>query len=387
MSASKVVLVSAPAGYGKTTLVSALPAILPNLPMAWVSLDEGDNDPVQFVIGLTTALRQLNSVLGQRLYTFLTLPERASQRVEVHKLMGLVINEIVALLPQPFVLVLDDLHRMSEPEAFAALDYLIERLPPQAHMVMSTRYDPPLALARLRARGRLEELRIQDLRFTPSEVASFLNMSLRLDLSSQDLTALQTRIDGWAAGLRLFASSFERLPHQLDRDSLLRNLAKSERYVYDFLAEEVLNQQDAATRRFLLETSILTDLTPKLCQAVTGHQDATALLEELSRRNLTVAVEPRQHVYRYHDLFKAFLQHHVARKMPQQLEALHRRAAEAETAPSRVIRHYLEAQLWEEAVDKIERLSGQFMQEGLLITVHDWIHSLPASVRQQHPRL
>jgi LuxR family maltose regulon positive regulatory protein len=307
--------------------------------------------------------------------------------VEVRKLIGLLINEIVELLPEPFVLVLDDLHNMSEPEAYVALDYLIERLPLQMHLVIGTRYDPPLALARLRARGQLDELRTQDLRFTPSEVATFFNVSLKLDLSAQDLSALHARLEGWAAGLRLLAGSFQHLPHQLGRDSLMHNLARSERYVYDFLAEEVLNQQEADTRSFLLETSILTKLTPKLCQAVTGQQDAAALLEKLYHRNLTIAVEHNRQVYRYHDLFKAFLQHHLARELPQQFVNLHRRAAEAETAPSRVIRHYLEAQLWEEAARKIEQSGGQFLQEGFLITVRDWINTLPTSVCEQHPRL
>jgi LuxR family maltose regulon positive regulatory protein len=384
----KVVLVSAPAGYGKTTLISTLPFVLPNLPMAWFSLDEGDNDPIQFVIGLATALRQLNASVGYRLCAFLRTPlDLANQRVEIHKLMGFVINEVVEALPQQFVLVLDDLHRIHEPEASAALAYLIERLPRQMHLVISTRYDLPLALARLRARGQLEELRTQELRFTLSEATTFLNGNLKLDLSEQDVTSLQACLESWAAGLRLLASSFDRLPHQLDRDSLLRHLVGSEPDVYDFLAEEVLNQQEEATRRFLLETSILTELTPTLCQAVTGRQDAMALLKELSRRNLTMAVEQRQHVYRYHDLFKEFLQQHFARHLPQQFADVHLRAAEVETAPSRIIHHYLEAQLWEEAAMKIEQLGGPLLQEGLLITVHDWINALPPTVRQQHPRL
>jgi LuxR family maltose regulon positive regulatory protein len=218
-------------------------------------------------------------------------------------------------------------------------------------------------------------------------VATFLNVGLKLDLSAQDIIFLHAHIEGWAAGLRLLANSFDCLPHQLDRDSLLRNLARNERHVYDFLADEVLNQQEVAMRGFLLETSILTELTPTLCQAVTKCQDVVALLEELYRRNLTIAVEQKQHVYRYHDLFRAFLQHHLARELPQQLTDLHLQAAEAETVPSRVIHHYLEAQFWEEAAVKMEQLGGPLLQEGLLITVRNWINALPLTICQQHPRL
>jgi LuxR family transcriptional regulator, maltose regulon positive regulatory protein len=387
LSQGPVLLVSAPAGYGKTTLLASIPVVLPHLPMAWLSLDEEENDPLQLILGLSRALRQVHAEVGSRLRTFLSAPERAGWPVEVRKLIGLVINEIVELLPEPFVLVLDDLHHLNEPEAYAALDYLIERLPRQMHLVIGTRYDPPLALVRLRARGQMEDLRTEDLRFTPAEVATFFNVSLKLDLSTQDLSALHARLEGWAAGLRLLAGSFQRLPHQLERDSLLHNLARSERYVYEFLAEEVLNQQEAAMRNFLLETSILTELTPKLCQAVTGRQDAAALLEELYRRNLTMAVEPDQRVYRYHDLFKAFLQHRLAQDSPEQIMELHRRAAAAETTPARVIRHYLEAQLWQEAADKIEQVGAHFLQEGLVRTVRGWIEALPTAVSQQHPRL
>jgi LuxR family transcriptional regulator, maltose regulon positive regulatory protein len=388
LGTDKVVLISAPAGYGKTTLLSTLPFVLPDLPTAWFSLDEGDNDPIQFVIGLVTALRQLNASVSQRLCTLLRTPfDLTNQHVERHKLIGLVINEVVEALPQPFVLVFDDLHRMHEPETSAALDYLIERLPPQMHLVIGTRYDPPLALARLRARGQLEELRTQDLCFTLSEVETFLNNSLKLDLPAQDVTFVHAQLEGWAAGLRLLASSFARLPQQVDRDSILRHLAGSERYIYDFLAEEILNQQEEATRRFLLETSILTELTPTLCQAVTGRQDTLTLLEKLYSRNLTMAVERRQHIYRYHDLFKEFLQQYFAQHWPQQFEEMHLRAAAAETVPSRSIYHYLEARRWEEAAVKMEQLGGTLLQEGLLLTVRDWITALPPAVRQQHPRL
>jgi LuxR family maltose regulon positive regulatory protein len=387
LSPGNVLLLSAPAGYGKTTLLASIPVVLPHLAMAWLSLDEEENDPLQFDLGLASALRQLHAGVGKHLRAFLAAPERAGRPVEVRKLVGLIINEIVELLPEPFVLVLDDLHNLSEPEAYATLDYLIERLPRQMQLVISTRYDPPLALARLRARGQLEELRTQDLRFTPAEVATFFNVSLKLDLSAQDLSALHTRLEGWAAGLRLLAGSFQRLPHQLGRDSLMHNLARSERYVYDFLAEEVLNQQEAATRSFLLDTSILAELTPQLCQAVSGRQDAAALLEELSRRNLTLEVEPNLRVYRYHDLFRAFLQHRVAQDSPQQLVELHRRAAAAQMAPARAIRHYLEAHLWEDAAGKIEQVANQFLQEGLVRTVRAWIEALPTAVSQQRPRL
>lgn len=381
----RVTLVSAPAGYGKTTFLSSLPQIFPEMPLSWVALDEGDNAPLRLIVTITTALKQLNPVIGQGLQTFLV--NSANPPFDLSRLASWLVNEVMASLTQPFILVLDDLHWLSAPEVYTVLDYLIERLPGQMHLVIGTRYDPPLALARLRVRTQLVEIRSRDLRFTGPEVASFLNEKLQLKLSADDLTTLQNRTEGWAAGLRLFASSFDRIDNQPARSSFIHNLLQTEEYLYDFLAEEVLNQQAPAMRSFLLETSILTELTPPLCQAVTRRQEAGRLLEELYRRNLTVAVEPSRQVYRYHDLFGEFLRQRLTGEQPDRLQELHRRAAEAEPIAEHSIRHYLTAQFWEEAADKMEVTGKPLLQQGLLETVHGWLYALPPEVRANRPKL
>lgn len=298
----------------------------------------------------------------------------------------MLINDILETLPDPFVLVLDDLHLVSEPAVYTALDYLLERLPPQMHLMAATRHDPPLALARLRGRGALAELRLPDLRFTLDEAAAFLNTQ-RLGLSPEDLASLHSRTEGWAVGLRLLADSLNRIPTRSGRSAFITYLAQTDRYVFDFLADEVLSRQSSAVRTFLLETSILPELTPALCQAVTGRADALAILEDLYRRNLfLVAVDDgrwttddgpqttdlirrpssmvrrlssvvHRPIYRYHALFAEFLRRRLTQEMPERLVELHARAAQAETVPARAIAHYLAAQLWEPAAQAMGAVS------------------------------
>jgi len=379
-------LLSAPAGYGKTTLLAALPHAFPELSLAWLSLDEEDNDPARFLIGLVAALRRLNPACGTTAQTLLA--GLSNPGAEARRIIGVLINDILETLPDPFVLILDDLHLISELTIFAALDYLLERLPPQMHLVMAARHDPPLALARLRGRGQMAELRLADLRFTFDEATLFLNEKLHLDLSSDDLAALQDRTEGWPVGLRLLAGSLDRISSAAGRTAFIADLAHTDRYVLDFLADEVLSRQEPGVRTFLLETSILSELTAALCQAVTGRADAGAILEDLYRRSLfLVAVDATATTFRYHALFAAFLRQRLAQVMPQRVSDLHRRAAEAQTDPGHAIKHYLAAEMWEEAAQTIEEVGRQLLRQGLLDTLIGWIHALPASVRETHPRL
>ncbi|MFQ5858013.1 MAG: LuxR C-terminal-related transcriptional regulator [Anaerolineae bacterium] len=422
-------LVSAPAGYGKTTLLSDFgfrisdfglgrtdddqirnPQSAIRNRVAWLTLDEEDNDTTRFLTALIAALRRLNPACGTTAQAVLAgLP---SPGAEARRIVGVLINDVLETLPDPFALILDDLHLITESTVFVALDYLLEHLPPQMHLAVGTRQDPLLALARLRARGQLAELRLPDLRFTPEETTAFLNDQLHLGLSPADLTALHDRTEGWPAGLRLLAGSLERIPSPADRTAFIQNLAQTDRHVFSFLAEEVLNHQEPATRTFLLETSILSELTPALCQAVTGRADAGEVLEEVYRRNLfVVAVGPQEEErgkgkkgtgeslvalfpyqlfpsYRYHALFAEFLRRRLAREMPERMPDLHRRAAEAQRGtPSRAIRHYLAAEMWEEAAQTIEEVGGQLLQQGLVNALTGWIHALPAPAREARPRL
>ena len=384
----RLTLLSAPAGYGKTTLLAAA---IKNLPVAWLTLDEGDNDPTLFLAYLVAALQRLNPACGATAQTVLaTLTNPAAQ---ARQIIGALINDVLETLPAPFVLILDDVHLITEPAVHVALDYLLERLPPQMHLAVGTRHDPPLALARLRARGQLAELGLADLRFTLDETTRFLNERLQLGLPPDDLAVLHHRTEGWPAGLRLLASSLARIPTPAGRTAFITDLAQTDRYVFDFLAEEVLNRQSEAVRAFLLETSILSELTPSLCRAVTGRDDADGLLEELDRRKLFVVnvqhpISNLQYpIYRYHALFAEFLRQRLAQEMPERVRDLHRRAAETQADPHRAVRHCLAAEMWEEAARTVERIGEEVVKRGLLDTLTGWIHSLPAPIREERPRL
>jgi len=407
LTAHALTLVSAPAGYGKTTLLAALPQTC-DLPLAWISLDEEDNDPARFLATLCAALQKLAPNCGARTRALLN----GAPSVEARRVVGVLINDILETLPHPFIVVLDDLHLITEPALFGALDYLLERLPPHMHLAAAARHDPPLLLARLRARGQLAELRVNDLRFTPDETACLLNDKLRLRLSREDLDALQARTEGWVAGLRLLASSLDRIASPSDRTAFIARFAETDRYVFDFLAEQVLQRQEPDTRAFLLQTSILAELNAALCRAVTGRADAETILEELYRRNLfLVAVgegaEAEEQgsrgeisptplhlrppaplpTYRYHHLFAEFLQKQLAQEMPAQIAQLHRRAAEVERAPARALAHYLAAESWEDAARVVEQVGERTLERGLLNTLRGWIEALPAPARDAHPRL
>ena len=387
MLTSRLTLISAPAGYGKTTLLATLQAAYPELRMAWLTLDEGDNDPTLFLAYLTAALQQLNPDYGASLRPLLADLPRSG--LPIQRIVGVLINEVVRALPDPFVLVLDDLHLLNEPVIHVALDYLIERMPPQMHLIAATRYDPPLSLARLRARGQLTELRMADLRFTSEETAAFLNERLHLALPAEALKTLQTQTDGWAAGLRLLASSLDRIP-LAERSAFVTHLARTDRYLFDFLATEVFQRQSIAVRTFLLETSILAELTVPLCNAVTGRDDAQAILEMLDRRSLFVMpMDEARTTFRYHALFAEFLRRKLRREHPRRWVELHRRAARAQMNehPQRAIGHYLAAELWDEAAQAIDEVGEELLREGFLNTLVTMIETLPPSIRDTRPRL
>ncbi|MBI4322581.1 MAG: AAA family ATPase [Chloroflexi bacterium] len=392
LSSRRLVLLSAPAGYGKTTLLAALPQACPDLPMAWLSLDEEDNDPIHFLAALVASLQCLEPTCGITAQAVLGESLSSSSRPDsgdqVRRAVGALINDILATMPGPFALLLDDLHHITQPAVHVALDYLLERLPPQMRVVMSTRHDPPLGLARLRARGQLAEFRLGDLRFTPDEVAWWLQERLRLRLSPEELAALESLAEGWAAGLRLLALSLEHFPTSAARAGFLAQMASRDRSVFDFLAEEVLGHQSDAVKAFLLETSILPEPTPALCRAVTGRPDAEALLEEVGRRNLLIqSPAERGDRYRYHPLFAEFLRRRLAQATPERVAELHRRAAEAETVAARAIHHYLAAGLWEQAAVAVEHVGEELARDGLFHMLRGWIEALPASIRDARPRL
>src|SRR5665811_839631 len=298
----KLTLVSASAGFGKTTLVSEWVAggerLEPKVRVAWLSLDEGDNDPARFLNYLTAAVQTVAANIGEGVLGVLQSP----QPPPTEAILTTLLNEI-ATIPDDFVLVLDDYHVVDSEPVDQALAFLLEHLPPPMHLVIVTREDPHLPLARLRARGQLTELRAADLRFTPSEAAEFLNRVMGLDLSAEDITALETRTEGWIAGLQLAALSMQ--GHQ-DTASFIKSFTGSHHFVLDYLLEEVLHQQSASIQTFLLRTSILGRLCGPLCDAVLLDPSVSGqeTLEYLEHANLfIVPLDDERRWYRYHRLF------------------------------------------------------------------------------------
>jgi len=386
-----VTLISAPAGFGKTTLVSEW-VVGGKRPAAWLSLDEGDNDPTRFLAYLVAALQTIAANIGAGVLGVLQAP----QPPPIESILTVLLNEITTL-PDHFVLVLDDYHVIEAKPVNLALTFLLEHLPPQMHLVIATREDPDLPLARLRARCRLTELRAADLRFTASEAAEFLNPVMGLKLSAEDIAALETRTEGWIAGLQLAAISMQ---GQKDAARFIQSFTGSHRFVMDYLVEEVLQQQSESVQTFLLRTSILDRLCGPLCDAVLLDPAASgqATLEYIERANLfIVPLDNERRWYRYHHLFADLLR-----------QRLHQSAASSTgDAESRVNELHIRASQWYEdngleieafhhaaAANDVER--AERLIEGRGIPLHfrgavtailDWLESLPTTVLNARPSL
>lgn len=374
-------LIAAPAGFGKTSLVIA--TLVDQKHVAWLTLDKEDNDPPRFWTALLAAFRQLEPQCGIRTQTCL-----AQAGNHVQNLVGVLINDLLDAFPQPVILVLDDLHFIVEQSIRTGLEYLVDHIPASLHIVITTRYDPPLALARWRARGQIVEFRLPDLSFNDEEVAVLINESFQLNLPDQDVRLLGERTEGWITGLRLAISRVAQIPTVQERHRFIATFAESDRLIFDFLAEEVFNQQAPEIREFLLKTSILPELTINLCQAVTQRQDAPTLLDDLYRRNLFLMnADPLGATFRYHALFAAFLRRRLTQEYPDQLPILYCRAGEAETLPDRAISHYLAAGAWHLAVQFIQQHATALLAQGLTVTLRTWIEALPLEIRSDHPAL
>lgn len=315
----QLTLISAPAGFGKTTLITEWIAGCERL-LAWLSLDERDGDLTRFLQYLIAALQTLNPAIGIKAQAMLT-----SAQPPTESILTTLLNEIAAV-PENFALVLDDYHVLDAPPIDEALTFLLEHLPPQMHMVITTREDPLLPLPRLRVRGLLTEVRAADLRFTVEETAVFLQQITGLQLSANEIAALEKRTEGWIAGLQLAALSMQ---GRADVHGFIEAFAGDDRYVVDYLVDEVLQRQSEPIRRFLLQTSILDRLCGPLCDAVTNGETGSALLATLEQNNLfVIPLDDKRTWYRYHHLFADVLQVHLLKEQPQQIAELHQRASE-----------------------------------------------------------
>ena len=319
----KLTLISAPAGFGKTTIVSEWLASNQH-PVAWLSLDEGDNDLKRFLAYLVAALQTLPANISDDVLGLLQSPQLPSAEA----LLTTLLNEITAI-PDDFILVLDDYHMLDSKLIDQALTFLVEHMPSQMHLVITTREDPSLPLARLRARDQLTELRTADLRFTPAEAAEFLNQVMRLNLLAEDIAALETRTEGWIAGLQLAALS---LQGHADAAHFIQSFTGAHHFVLDYLLEEVLHQQPENVQAFLLKTSILNRLCGPLCDAVLNGDPSSAqgTLEFLERANLfIVPLDDERHWYRYHHLFGNLLRQRLGQTYPkEEIAGYHIRASE-----------------------------------------------------------
>ncbi len=387
----KLILISAPAGFGKTTLVSEWLAGC-KLPAAWLSLDEGENDLTRFLTYLVAALQTIAPTIGEGVLSVLQSP----QPPPTEAILTALLNDLTTISDH-FVLVLDDYHVLDAKPIDHALTFLLEHLPPQMHLVIATREDPPLPLARLRVGGHLTEVRAVDLRFTPSEATAFLNQVMGLNLSAEDIVLLATRTEGWIAGLQLAAIS---LQGQQDATSFIRSFKGLHHFVLDYLVEEVLGQQSERVQTFLLRTSILDRMSGPLCDAVLLAPPASgqAILEYLEHANLfLVPLDNERRWYRYHQLFAELLRQRLHQSI----------ASSTGDAESQVAELHIRASVWYEDhglsmeafhhaaaahdVERAERLiEGKGIPRhfrGAVTALLDWLESLPTTVLNARPWL
>ena len=379
-----LVLLCAPAGYGKTVLLADWAQHGPQL-AAWLSLDSGDNDPARFWRHAIAALDRVRPGIGERVAPLLGPPAPQS----FDGLVTALINELAEPGADDVRLVLDDYHTISAQPVHTSLEFLLEHRPPGLELVLASRSDPPLSLARLRARGQLTELRAADLRFTAGEAAALLQQVAPGELlPDAAVTALASRTEGWAAGLQLAALSLRGQP---DVDAFVAAFTGSHRYVLDYLAEEVLERQPARLRTFLLETSVLERLSGALCDAVTGRPGSQALLEQIERDGLfLVPLDEVRNWWRYHHLFADLLRARLEQE-PGQAAELHRRAAawyEEHGLPDDAIRHATAAGEMLRAARLIERhFDTVYSLRGEGATIQRWLSALPHDLIWSRPRL
>jgi LuxR family maltose regulon positive regulatory protein len=381
----KLTLLSAPAGFGKSTLLSSWIGELSDdgRPTAWLSVDPGDNDPGRFWRYFVTAVERLQPGSGEPALALLGSP----QAPPIEAILTTILNELGDLSADT-VLVLDDYHLIESQAIHEALTFLIEHLPPRMHLIVATREDPPLPLSKLRARGEMAELRATDLRFTSEEAAMFLNRVMGLELSAEDIAELEGRTEGWVGGLQMAALAMR---DRADISGFIASFKGSNRHVVDYLAEEVLGRQPEELQTFLLETSILDRMCAPLCNAVTGHPDGQTALERLEHANLfVILLDDERRWYRYHHLFVDVLRQRLHQARPDFVPELHRKACEwfeQQQLVTEAIHHALAAQDWKLAIRLIEASGMAVVLSQQVHTVLGWIEEIPEERVRERPIL
>jgi LuxR family maltose regulon positive regulatory protein len=377
---TKLTLVVAPAGFGKSTLLGEW-VLQCNLPVGWLSLEEGDNDPNRFFAYFVAAIRTVEASIGDETFSML----RGSQPTE--SVLTVLLNEL-ATFPHDLGLILDDYHVIENEAVHSALAFLLQHLPPQMHLFIASRAEPLLPLSRLLAGGQLVRLSDSDLRFTGEEAAAFFREAMNLDLPAQDVVALEEKTEGWIAALQLAALS---LRSRKDTSDFVSAFAGTNRHVFDYLADEVLGRQPQKVRTFLLQTSILDRLSGSLCDAVTGLEGGQTRLEELERSNLLlVPLDEERRWYRYHHLFSEFLRERLRRENAGLVSELHGRASawhEKNGTASEAVGHALAAEDFSRAGYLAERLVGEIVGRGERPAIQVFLRALPREVVHSRPEL
>ena len=378
----KLTLIAAPAGFGKTSLLSEW---IPQSPrcVTWLSLDDADNDPTRFWTYVIASIGKIHPDLGQGALALL----ESSQTPPITSVITALINDVSAF-PDAFSIVLDDYHLIDNQPTHQAMIYLIDHLPANLHVTLSTRADPPFPLARLRARNHMTEVRARSLRFTTEEAAAFLDRATGGSLSQEDVAALETRTEGWIAGLQIAALSMQA---QHDIPGFIRSFSGSHRHILGYLAEEVINQRPEGTLDFLLQTSILDRLCGSLCDAVAGGSAGQATLEKLERANLFITpLDDEGRWYRYHQLFADVLRSRVRRTWPDRVAELHRRAARWHAQQGTIqeaVGHALAGGDHAQAATLIEGVAGDMLRRGASSSLTAWLDSLPDETIRARPQL
>jgi len=382
ISPCRLGLISAPAGFGKTTLLTEW-LTQASESVAWVSLDESDNHLPQFWRYVISAIQQISPAAGDRALSMVRVP----QPPPIEAILTALINDLSAV-EQDLLIVLDDFHVITDQTIHDSVAFLLDHIPTHARLIIATREDPRLPIARLRVRGQLTELRANDLRFLPEEAETFLNQIMDLHLPLEAVQTLETRTEGWIAGLQLAALSLRGRSNPSDA---IHSFAGDDRFVVDYLVDEVLQRQSDQMRRFLLQTSILDRLTGSLCDAVTGRHDGTATLESLERSNLfVVPLDDKRRWYRYHHLFADLLRAHAEKEFYDHLPIWHRRASdwyEAHGFREAAIGHAFAGSDFDRAASLVEQTAISLLgssQEGIL---HRWLANIPADLIRARPVL
>lgn len=381
ISRYKLALIAAPAGYGKTALLAQW-AHTSHLPVVWLSLGEEDNDFGRFLQYLLAGWAQVQPDIREGPLGLLS----GAMMPDHETVLAAFINAIASTSGH-LLFILDDYHLIEDPSIHQSLAFLLDHLPPTAHFVLASRADPPLPLARYRARHELMELRVDEIRFSLEETADFLNQLMRLDLTRDELGALHAQLEGWIAGLQLVALTRQRQIAITNKQVVTGR----HRFIADYLSENVLARLPDATRQFLLQTSILDGLCDSLCEAVTREKDCQAILETLERENLfLVALDDQREWFRYHRLFAGFLQEQLKRRFPDEILQFHRRAAKwylAHELPEPAIHHAIASEDFDLVVELFDRYFILKVLSGEISVARRWLEALPAEWRANQPRL